>query len=86
MILPGVPFTHTILHEARKARKTRNRWIHATLKKIPVQHNLSFCDVPGEIRDGVAYVVCRHGKNGHLGYGARRALNTAGTFIYACKV
>jgi hypothetical protein len=64
VICACVTLADTVFHQARQAWQTGDRRIDTTLEEVSIQYDLSFRDVPGEIGDGMADVVRRHGENG----------------------
>lgn len=59
MVFPSVTFTDSRFHKTRKRWEHVDRWIDALVIQLPINENLTFCDVAGKIRDGVCNVwIC----------------------------
>ena len=75
MILPGIPFTDTVLHQTGQRRQDTDRRIHRLAMQIPIQHDLPFRNVAGQIRDRMGNIVIGHGQDRQLGHGPVGALH-----------
>ena len=54
MILPCKFFTDRTLHQTRQRWQDVDRGIYLTIVQLPVDKDLSFCDVSGKIGNGVS--------------------------------
>ena len=86
MILAGVTFANTVLHQAREAGQHADGRVNALLVQIAVQHNLPLGDITCQVGDGMGDVVVRHGKNRDLRHAAAAPGNDARALVQAGEI
>lgn len=81
MILSGVFFSNSALHEPTETRQHIDRGIYLLIVQLTVNENLSFRDVPCQIGDRMCYVVVGHSQNWQLSDAPIDAMHSACPFI-----
>merc|ERR1712079_796025 len=81
MILSCHSFTDSRIHQSREGGQHVDRWIHLTIMQLPVDVDLSLCNVTSQIGNRVSDVVVGHSEDGDLGDGPSSALNPTGPLV-----
>ena len=81
MIFSGISLTDTILHQTGQRRQYVDRWINRLSVKLSVQNDLTFGDIPGQVRNRVGDIVVWHGQDRNLRNRPGAALYDTGTLI-----
>ena len=66
MVLARVSLTDAVLHQTRQRRKYRDRRINSLTVQVPVQNDLTLCDITRKIRNRMRDIIIRHGQNRDL--------------------
>ncbi len=86
MILPGKALADAVLHQPGKRGQHADGRIEPLLVHIPIEHNLSFGDISGQVRDRMGDIVVWHGQDRRLGDAARLALQHSGPLIEGSQI
>ena len=81
MVFSGISLTDTILHQTGQRRQYVDRWIDRLSVKLSIQNDLTFGDIPGQVRDRVGDIVVRHGQDRDLCDRSGAALYDTGTLV-----
>jgi len=77
MVGPGHALANSRLHQPRERWQHVNGRVDLLVVQLTIDEDLSFCDVPGQIWDGMVDIIIRHRENGQLGDGPVGALNSS---------
>ena len=82
MVLPRVSGSYAVLHQTGQRREDADGRVDRLPVQAPVEYDLAFGDVSGEVRDRMRDIIIRHGQYRKLCHGAVCSLYDAGTLVY----
>ena len=86
MIFPGHPLSDTVLHQSRQTRQSIDGGIDTLRMHLAVEDDLSFGDIPGQVRDRVGDIIIGHGKDRQLCDGTAASDDLTAAFVQFGKI
>jgi len=81
VVLPRPPFPDAVFHQPGERRQAGNGRIDSLVEKRPLQNDLPFGDVAGQIGNGMGNVVAGHRQDRHLRNGSLAPFQPSGALI-----
>ena len=81
MIVAGLPFPNTVLHQTGQARQDRNRRKDTLMVEVAAKGNLALGNIASQVGYRMGDVVIGHGQDRNLGDRAFTRLDASRAFV-----